>query len=152
MEQFIIFESNEQRFGLDIPQIEKVIEYEEIKKIPDSIKYILGYLQFDGKFLPVMDLKYRLYDVHTLPNEDNKIIIVKWKNGIMGLLVEKVIGINKFNEEDRREEDDNSFILKEYMHKLFSTEKGITIILDVEKIFTLIEEAEILRLKEESQE
>lgn len=147
MEQYIVFESNNQKFAIDIPQIEKVIEYNDIKKIPDSSDYLLGYLQYDGKFLPVIDLKSRLYNLNTTIKKENKVLVVNWKDGHIGLLVESIVGINKFNKDQYEEKNSEYQIIKDYIHGFLSTQNGTIIILDTNKVFTPEQEEEILEAK-----
>lgn len=143
MEQYIVFESNNQKFGLSVPQIEKVIEYEGIKNIPDASDYLLGYLQYAGKFLPIIDLNIRLYNLTTELKRENKVLVVNWKEGLVGLLVEKIIGIYKFSSDQYEEKNDDYQIIKDYMRGFFNSDNGTIIILDTDKIFTPEQEEEI---------
>lgn len=145
MEQYIVFESNNQRFAIDIPQIEKVLECNKVKEIPDSSDYLLGYMQYNDKFLPIIDLKSRLYNISTTGNKDNKIIVIQWKEGHIGLLVDKIDGIKKFNK-DQYEETNNEYqIIKEYILGFFNIDDSTIIILDTDKVFTPDQEEEILK-------
>ena len=143
MEQYVVFESNNQKFGLSVPQVEKVIEYKDIKDIPDSSDYLLGYLQYDGKFLPIIDLNLRLYNLSTAIKRENKILVVNWKDGLIGLLVERIIGIYKLSKDQYEEKNSEYQIIKDYMKGFFNTEKGTIIILDTDKVFTPEQEEEI---------
>lgn len=144
MEQFIVFESNDQDFAIDIPQIEKILEFQEARKIPDSSDYLLGYVQYDGRTLPLIDLKMRLYNMKTHYKKENKIIVVNWKHGHIGLLVEKIHGIKKYNKDQYEESNKEHQILKEYISGFLNSESCTTIILNTDKVFTPEQEAEIL--------
>lgn len=144
MEQFVVFESNNQSFAVDIPQVEKIIEAQEFNKIPDSSDFLLGYIQYNGKVLPVIDLKTRLYNSKTEAKKENKIIVIHWKNGNIGLLVERIEGIKRFNQDQYEESNSEYQLIKEYIMGFLNTDKGTTIILNTDKVFTPEQEDEIL--------
>ena len=85
MERFIIFINNQQKFAINISHVEKIIEYQNPNPIPESSEYLLGVIQYSGSVLPVIDLNKKLYDIVTSHGEDDKIIVIIWKDTYLGL-------------------------------------------------------------------
>lgn len=144
MEQYVVFESNNQNFAIDIPQIEKIIEFQAPKEIPDSSDYLLGIIKYNEMVLPIIDLTKRLYNTYTLYKKENKVIVVQWKERQVGLVVEKILGIKGFHKEQYENTNVDLRISKEYIQGFIKMEQGITIVLDTDKIFSPEQEEELL--------
>ena len=143
MEQFIVFINNHQNFALDISKIERIIEFQQPKKIPESSEYLLGVIQYNEKILPIIDLTRRLYNVEGSHNAEGKIIVVLWNNKQIGLVVDEILGIHDFKKEEYEESNTGTQIAKKYINGFIKTEKDITIMLDTDEIFNLQQEHEL---------
>lgn len=157
MEKYILFKNMDQEFAIDISEVEKIIEFETPKKIPESLDYLLGVIKYEDSILPVLDLNMRLYGEKSKKDIDTKIIIVKWKDRQMGILVDNIIGINDFSQEDYEESNLDANISNRYTNGFIKLEDEIIMFLDIDEILNpkneekLIEEleAEELELREE---
>ncbi|MPW24755.1 chemotaxis protein CheW [Alkalibaculum sp. M08DMB] len=143
MEQFIVFENNQQNFALDISKIERIIEYKQPKKIPESSEYLLGIIEYNDKILPIIDLTNRLYNIQSSHQEDAKIVVILWKSKQIGLVVDAILGIHSFSEE-QYEQNNDSQISKEYIRGFIKSEEDITIVLDTDQIFKENQERELM--------
>lgn len=144
MEQYIVFLNNHQNFALDISKIERIIEFKQPKKVPESSEHLLGVIQYNDKILPIIDLTKRLYNVDSSGNEDDKIIVVLWKNKQIGLAVDEILGIYSFGEEQYEQSSEDIQISKEYILGFIKTKEDIIIVLDFDRMFDLREEKELL--------
>lgn len=148
MEQYILFESNSERIAIDIFYIERIIEYVKPKQIPESSKYLLGVIQYNGQVIPVIDFTLKLYDLsRDENNEDAMIIIVEWNKKQVGFVVDNIIGIEHFDEKQYVESKESSEMIKEYIKGFIKSEKDtdedIIIVLDVDKLFTMEQSKEL---------
>lgn len=143
MEQFIVFINNHQNFALDISKIERIIEFQQPKKIPESSKYLLGVIQYNEKILPIIDLTKRLYNIEGSHGTDGKIIVILWNNKQIGLVVDEILGIHDFVEEEYEQSNGDTQISKKYINGFIKTEGEITIMLDIDEIFNLQQENEL---------
>lgn len=134
MKQYIIFKTNSQSLGIGIEQIDKIIEFEEGKKIPEPLPYMLGIIEYNGKVLPVIDLGKRLYNIDVVKNIDTKIIVVNWKGKLIGIAVEDILGIKSYETEYEAPNTDLE-ISKEYVDGFIKLPEDIIIVLDVDKLF-----------------
>jgi len=143
MERYIIFKSNNQSFALGISKVDKIIEFQEPKPIPESSSYFLGVIKYNNKILPIIDLTKRLYSVDRPRNEADKVIVVLCKNKLIGVVVDDIFGIQSFENEQFESSDNDTHISKEYILGFIKTDEDITIVLDTDKIFSLEQENEL---------
>jgi len=58
-DQIVIFTLNEQRYGIPLGAVERVVRMVEITTVPTSPEFIHGVINVQGKILPVLDLRRR---------------------------------------------------------------------------------------------
>ena len=143
MEQFIVFINNGQHFALDISKIERIIEFQQPKKIPEASDYLLGVIQHNSEILPIIDLTKRLYNKDSLNSDDKKVIVVAWKEKQIGFVVEDIRGINSFEAKQYEETNQDISISKVYIKGFIKTDDDIIIVLDIDQLFTFEQEEEI---------
>lgn len=144
MEKYILFSNNNQNFALDITKIDRIIEFQQPKKLPESSEFLLGVIQFNDRILPIIDLTKRLYDVDTTHTENDKVIVVLWRDKLIGVVVDNILGIQSFDEAQFEESDDDLQISKEYMLGFIKRKDDIIIVLDINKLFSLEQEKELI--------
>lgn len=144
MEQYIVFISNDEKFAIDISKVERIIEFTQPKKVPEASEFLLGVIQYNSKVIPIIDLSMRLYNLKSIYDTDTKVIVVFWKQNYIGFLVDDILGIQHFREEQYEESNKEAHILKDYIKGFMKSEEDITIVLDIDKIFTLEEEKELI--------
>lgn len=143
MGQYIIFETNSQSLGIGIEKVEKIIEFEEGKKVPEPLPYMMGVIKYDGKILPVIDLNKRLYGKELNKDLDSKIIVVNWEGKFIGIAVEDIAGIETFHEEYESPDEDME-MSKEYVEGFIKLEDDIIIVLNIDKLFDKDQEGFLL--------
>lgn len=140
MKQYIIFKTNSQSLGIGIDKIEKIIEFEEGKKVPEPLPYMIGVIEYNSRVLPVIDLSKRLYNVDIAKKTDTKIIVVNWKEKLIGLAVEDILGIKSYEEEYEKPNNEME-ASKEYLDGFIKTPEDIIIVLNVDKLFDAYQES-----------
>lgn len=144
MRKYIVFTNNQQSFAIDISYIERIIEFQQPKKIPEASNFLLGVIEYNENILPIIDLTKRLYDIYSTRSTDDKIIVVSFKDKQIGLVVDEMQGIKGFEDEQFEESKVNTQISKEYIQGFIKKSGDITIVLDTSKLFDLEQEEEIL--------
>lgn len=91
--QFITFVSGEQEFGANIMTIREIRGWTETTLLPHAPDYVRGVINLRGVVLPVIDLKARLGRGMTEANPKHVIIVVKYGERTIGLLVDAVSDI-----------------------------------------------------------
>lgn len=144
MERYVVFSSNNQNFALGISKVERIIEFQDPKPIPEASEFFLGVIQYNDKILPIIDLTKRLYNVTTTRDANDKLIVVTWKNTQIGLVVDDILGIHAYEDHQLEGANDDTRIAKKYIVGYIKEEKDIKIVLDTSEIFTIEQEKELL--------
>jgi purine-binding chemotaxis protein CheW len=96
--QYIVFELENEMYGLSVKKTESIERMTQITRIPDSSEYVLGIINLRGDILPVlsqrlrMGLKPKEYDSNT------RIIVIDAGNYRVGIVVDRVVEILNMSE------------------------------------------------------
>src|SRR5690554_1050249 len=93
MKQIIVFVNCDQSFALEISKIERIIEYSQPKRVPETSEYLLGVIKYNGNVLPIVDLSIRLYGTASCAENQSKIVVVQLNGNLVGLVVDEIVGI-----------------------------------------------------------
>jgi Chemotaxis signal transduction protein len=152
MEQFIIFKLNNQKYAIEISRIDRIIDYNEPKQIPETFDYVLGVIKYDDRILPIIDLTKKLYNTNVTIDTKSKVIVTTWKDRMLGFLVEDIEGIQRFTSDQIEENHEQYEISKKYIEGFIKLEDDIIIILDTQQLFDYEQEEDILDLEEKFEE
>ncbi|NLY46746.1 MAG: purine-binding chemotaxis protein CheW [Tissierella sp.] len=142
-EQYIVFINNDQKFALYVSKVDKIIEFQQPKKLPDTSEYFIGVIQYNNKILPIIDLSKRLYNKNFTQTIETKIIVVMWKERLVGLVVDDIIGIRDFIPTQLEDFEIDVEISNEYIIGFIKSHGDIIVTLDIDKIFTGAQENEL---------
>ncbi|NMA01231.1 MAG: purine-binding chemotaxis protein CheW [Clostridia bacterium] len=98
--QIVLFGLNNEDYGLDINKVQEIVRYQEVKKLPETIDYILGVINLRDKIIPIIDLKYKLYQQVSEITEDTRIIVVKIAETLAGVIADNVYEVLLIPEEN----------------------------------------------------
>ncbi len=101
--ELLTFSISNEEFAFRVPEVEEIIRYQRITGVPMVPEYVRGITSLRGKIIPVIDLKKRLVlrsDGSEGPEktEDGKILIMVGPNGLVGAVIDKVLGVLRFAE------------------------------------------------------
>lgn len=98
--QLVVFNVNEEEFGIDIEHVNIIERKLEIFKIPNTPEYIEGLVNLRGKVHTVVNLRKR-FNMPAKPFDDStKIIMVGTASAIVGFIVDEVKEIVKLDDKD----------------------------------------------------
>jgi purine-binding chemotaxis protein CheW len=86
----VTFELSGEEFGVDIMQVSEVIPVPRITRVPQAPECIKGLINLRGKILVVIDLNKRLGFSSKETDSLSRILIVKVKDTVIGMLVNSV--------------------------------------------------------------
>jgi len=98
--QYVIFRIGDQEFGADIHKVSIVEKMMNIARVPTTPPYIKGVINLRGEIIPVLSLriKFGLPEIET--DDDTRIIIFKFNEFALGIIVDAVYEVAVYNEED----------------------------------------------------
>ena len=89
----ISFSLLNETYGIPLKHLKEIMKAENIERIPQSPRHLLGILNIRGNLVTVMNLKERLGFAPTEIQNDSRIIIVEHDQRPIGLLVDQVNAI-----------------------------------------------------------
>jgi purine-binding chemotaxis protein CheW len=87
-EHLATFFLGREEYGVDVRLVQEIIRVSEITQVPRAPEFIKGVINLRGRIIPVVDLKRKLGlgDVEVL--RQSRIVVVKIKERLIGLLVD----------------------------------------------------------------
>ncbi len=143
--KILICSINNQYYATSIVEVERILDYENPTKIPDSPEFVEGVINYEGKILPVISLSKRFNLPQAKLQEGRKIIVAKQNNSKIGIIVDFVSEVKDVlikNIEDSPEII--SGISRRYIKGLIKIDGRIIIYLNLSSILTEEEKIQIL--------
>lgn len=139
--QFVIFNINNENFGVEIIQVKEIIKPMEIFKIPDTPEFIEGLINLRGKVHTVFNLR-RKFHLPSLEFDDKtKIIIVNVNELMVGFIVDEVNEIIRVEDEDIENAPPSITTLnKKYINGIAKVGDKVIILLDLSQVLTVADE------------
>ena len=102
--ELLTFRLLNEEFAFMVPEVEEIIRYQKVAKVPTMPDYMIGITSLRGKIIPVIDLKARLNLKRPDPDRGadrqseeeasgEKILIIAGPKGFIGAAVDKVVGV-----------------------------------------------------------
>lgn len=131
----LLFQMGEPVYALDVKNVIEIINIEKITKIPKIPSYIKGVINLRGKIVSVISLRGK-FSMEEIPYDDRTCIIVIEKNGEQaGLIVDRVVSVQKVNPTDFLKASDCKNINKnKYINNIISKDDNVYLMLDSAKV------------------
>ncbi|MCK5687427.1 purine-binding chemotaxis protein CheW [bacterium] len=139
--QFIRFYLNGEACAVSIDLVYKIIHFGNITDVPYTPDFILGITNLRGDILAVMGLKTFL----GMPNikssitaeKDRSIIITNYLGKLLGLVVDKVLGVISFQHSEIKPTPQTiTTELAKYVNGVAGSGDSFTVLIDFESIIT----------------
>ena len=91
--EFLCFRVSDEIYGIDIMGIKEIIKPREVTEVPRAPAFVSGILSLRGVIIPIIDMRIRLGLAHSGQIGKERVIVVKNKNSLSGLLVDEVIQV-----------------------------------------------------------
>ncbi len=143
--QYVSFILNGERYAIDIMSVDEIIRLIEVTPVPKAPDFVEGIINMRGKVIPVVDLKNRLNLGESEGTSETRIMITTIKNKKVGFIVDAVEEVLRI-EPDLVEKAPGvaTSVDSNYIKGVARTNKGLIIILDVNKLFTSNEEDQLM--------
>lgn len=140
----VVFKIEGEEYATGISQVERILEFQKITRIPDAPEYLKGVINCQGRIVPVIDLKQRFGLTSTSISEDSKIIIAKQNQGDIGLIVDNVSEVTDVDDGMISPSPDViAGIVKKYIKSLIKIDDRIIIYLNLGRILSFDEREQI---------
>ncbi len=91
LEVFLQFKLTDRIYLLSLRDIDQVIDVPGIYELPGAHSNILGLINYNSKIVPVVSINTRLHLRGTAVTKKSKVLIVTYKNELVGILVDEII-------------------------------------------------------------
>jgi purine-binding chemotaxis protein CheW len=140
--QLVVFMLDEQRYGLRLSAVERVVRAVEVTPLPCAPQIVLGVINFAGRVVPVMNVRQRFGLTEKEVDLSHQFIIAQTAMRTVALLVDSVSTLVEASADDVVRA---TKILPEmdYVDGVAKLEDGMILIHDLDKFLSL-EEARLL--------
>ncbi len=87
-----------------IAEINEILDYPQMTRVPGAHAWVRGLANIRGTLLPILDLAGFIGDRLITPGRDTRILAVQQGGVSAGLVVDEVVGLRHFFEEERSDE------------------------------------------------
>jgi purine-binding chemotaxis protein CheW len=136
--KIVTFNIGKERFGLDIMNVDAVIEHEETTKLPNASDYFEGVINYrNEEVLPIINLrrKFKMPDF-----EDKtlaKVIVLKINQRRVGIMVDDVKNVRSIDPNLINEKPNIGGMRgAAFISGIARLEDGMLVILDIDKLIT----------------
>ncbi|ABR49879.1 putative CheW protein [Alkaliphilus metalliredigens QYMF] len=141
--QFIIFELEQQQYGIEIDFVNGINKLNDLKisHIPNSPTFIEGIINLRGKIIPLYNLRKRFQFQNNTIRKNDEILIAIVNDIMIGLIVDEVVDIVRIEDTDIESTVTlfSSNITNEFISSIAKKDDQMIIILNAEKILTVKE-------------
>lgn len=88
--QWVTFCLANETYCINVMDVQEVLRYTEISRVPGAPSYVLGIINLRGKVVTVMDTRQRFGLPPAEVNEDTRIVIIESGKQVIGILVDGV--------------------------------------------------------------
>lgn len=104
--KYVIFKLGNERYGLPIASVERILPVQEVTRIPKTPKMLIGVFELRGSTIPTIDARMRFEMPEA--NDARNFVVILTEEGRCALRVDIVDGILSFEE---GEIDENSSLV-----------------------------------------
>lgn len=138
--QFVVFRLLDKYYGVNIHQTREIIAEDdyELTPVPSAPDFVRGIINLRGEIVPIISLKNKLIlSAKEQEKNDYKIITVEINNSLIGMEVDDVKEIIRFDVEDISNPPNiTQNIDNNYVDGVGKTEEGLLIILNLNTVLS----------------
>jgi len=139
--KYLTFILDSEDYGISVMKVKEIIGLMPVTSVPRTPDYVLGVINLRGKVIPVIDLRLR-FDMASVESTDRTCVIVVEISGpsgpvMAGIVVDSVSDVLNIKEEDIETElTFGASLDTEYILGMAKMEKGVKILIDIDKLLT----------------
>ena len=139
--QLVTFQLGGEQYGIDIMQVEGIVQVEEVRPIPNAPDYVEGIFNLRGEIIPVINLHRRFHLKRAQLSEEEQLlsgfVIISVDDVHLAVIIDKVSRVVTINGgEVQAPPQMLSGIGAEYIQGVVNRDDGYLIILDIQRLFS----------------
>lgn len=142
--QWVTFRLGDEKYGINVMQVQEVLRVAEIAPVPGAPSYVLGIINLRGNVVTVIDTRNRFGLMSKDPDDNSRIVIIETESHIIGILVDSVAEVVELRASDIETapnvgNEDTS----RYIQGVTSRDNELLILVDLNKFLSDDEKAEL---------
>ncbi len=135
--RWVTFYLDNEKYGINVMQVQEVLRVSEIAPVPGSPEYVLGIINLRGNVVTVIDTRKRFGLDHRELDDAARIVIVESNDQVVGIMVDSVaevvdLRVSEVEAAPNVGTDDSS----RFIQGVASQEGELLIIVDLNKLLT----------------
>ena len=142
LNQLVVFFLDEQRYALYLPAVERVVSAVEVTHLPKAPDIVLGVINFQGKVIPVVNIRKRFGLPERQIELSDQFIIANTSKRTVTLVADTVSGVIE-PAEGKLINSENITPGMEYVDGVIKLDDGLILIHDLDRFLSLEEEKKL---------
>ncbi len=135
--QLVGFRLADEEYGIEITKVQEIVLLGEITRLPETPAYLKGLINLRNAVIPVVDLRLRFGLPEQPPTDDTRVIVVSVGGRTMGFIADGVTEVLRIARDQISPPPPSVAGLgREYLTGLVKRDKGLLILLDIEKVLS----------------
>jgi len=131
--QYVVCELSNEKYALGLSDVYEIIKLKKITVIHNSKPFLEGVINLRGKIVPIVNLHKRLEIKNYTPTKSTRVVILKSRDEMIGVIVDKVNQVVRFSDIQPSPET-VAGIDGDFFEGLGISEEGVISILKVDKV------------------
>ena len=133
--KLVIFKILDKEYALDVKSVIQVVRSRPIIPIPQSLDFVEGVIAWQGKVIPLINLRKKFMLGDAQSSLRSRFIILKFNQHSMGIIVDSVTEVLNIDQASIEQVDE---VLKEatYLMGVLKSAQRIILLMDAEKLFS----------------
>lgn len=133
--QLVSFQLGQEEFGVEITKVQEIILMGEITRVPQTPPYIKGLINLRSTVIPIVDLRLRFGLPEQPTTDETRIMVVNVRGKTVGIVVDAVNEVLRISRDQIAPPPPAvTGPGREYLTGLVRLNKGLLILLDIDKI------------------
>ena len=146
--KYLIFNINEENYGIPITKVREVIRFVKITSIHEVSEFLRGVINLRGRIIPIIDMRLKMGMSEKEYNDRTIFIITEvlgeHESFLIGMAVDSVSDVVDISDENLEKTPDIGLKLKsQYLYGIAQVNDKMIMILNIDKILTSDEIVEL---------
>lgn len=142
--QWVTFRLGDEKYGINVMQVQEVLRVAEIAPVPGAPSYVLGIINLRGNVVTVIDTRNRFGLMSRETDDSSRIVIIETASHIIGILVDSVAEVVELRSSDIETAPNvGNEETSRYIQGVTSRDNELLILVDLNRFLSDEEKAEL---------
>lgn len=135
--QWATFQLDQEKYGVNVLQVQEIIRMTEITPVPGAPGYVLGVINLRGNVVPIISTRERFNLPAMEPTTETRIILVDLEKQVVGIVVDsvaEVVNLEAGEIEKAPSMDKDEWV--QFIHGVARRQSDLLILLDLSKLLS----------------